>query len=159
MSHRLYSSLFIFYPLSFSLFTFISDSLHLLGWPQCQHPVQAPQNLLRWSFSEPTIIREIRAVRHTPPLSPTQQKTRVHSTHQPNQISDFQRYPVPPLSTWFRRTPTAVPTIAASLKSRLSDGITLRYRTFRWTNRKLIQQTSRTMARSLLCGCGRVGKS
>jgi hypothetical protein len=156
---RLYSihSLFIFYPPSFTLFPLLSDSLHLLGWPQCRHPVQAPQNLIRWSFSEPTMIQETRVVRHTPPLSPIQQKTRVHSTHQPSQIFDFQRYPAPPLSTWFRRT-IAVLTIAASLKSRLSDGITLRYRTFRWANRKLIQQMSRTMVRSMPCGCGRVGK-
>ncbi|KAG6373345.1 hypothetical protein JVT61DRAFT_6489 [Boletus reticuloceps] len=41
-----------------------------LGQPQCQQPasrpVQAPRNLLRWSFSKLTMIQQTRAVRQEP---------------------------------------------------------------------------------------------
>lgn len=119
--------------------------------------VQAPQDLLRWSFSKPTMIQQPKAVRHKPPplLSSICQKIQV----QPTQISNFQRYHVPPLSTWFRRTQIRVITLVANLGSRLSDGITLPYRISRFSNRKQILNTPQTRGRSLPCECWRAGKS
>lgn len=124
--------------------------------------VQAPQNLLRWSFSKPTMIQHPRAVHHKPTavLNPICQKTRVRPTHHLDQISDFQQYHAPPLSTWCRRAPIQREALilAASLENRPSDGITLHYQNFRSTSRKLTRNPSRTKARTLPCECGRAGK-